>query len=94
VTARGLTLLELLVVLAIMGLLAGISGIAIASLRVPHPDLRAEALARAHARAITDGSAVTVPADSAHAALLFLPDGRAVGTGADPLTGEVARAAR
>jgi prepilin-type N-terminal cleavage/methylation domain-containing protein len=80
---RGVTLVELIVTLALLGVILGLSGVAIASLR-PSPQARPRVeLERARMEAIRTGRAVR--ADSA----LFLPDGRAIGAGVDPLTGEI-----
>jgi prepilin-type N-terminal cleavage/methylation domain-containing protein len=78
---RGVTLVELLVVLAVLGLVLGISGVALASLREPSEASELRGLERARAEAIRTGA----PVLTAH--VLFLPDGRAVGAGVDPLTG-------
>ena len=78
-----MTLLELVVALAILGLILGVSGVALASLRPPAGSEVARARQRARAEAIRAGTAVR--ADS----VLFLPDGRALGPGVDPLTGAV-----
>jgi prepilin-type N-terminal cleavage/methylation domain-containing protein len=75
------TLVELIVVLAILGLLLAMSGLALASLREPPEAAGIRELARAHAEAIRGGAPVT--GDS----VLFLPDGRAIGAGVDYLTG-------
>lgn len=78
--ARGFTLVELIVVLSLFGLMLGISGLALSSLRVSEPPAQQE-LRAARAGAIRDGIPRT-----AHG-VLFLPDGRAIGTGVDPMTG-------
>jgi prepilin-type N-terminal cleavage/methylation domain-containing protein len=90
----GVTLVELLVVIAILSLIFGVSGLAFASLRVPRESEWIRALRRARAEAIQSGlpTRTAIPPDSAMnrvllRAPLFLPDGRAVGSGADPLTG-------
>ena len=90
----GFTLLEVIVVVAIVGLVFGVSGLAFASLRVPRQSAWLGALERARAQAIETGRPVraAVPTDTgaSHSPLatpLFLPDGRAIGAGADPLTG-------
>jgi prepilin-type N-terminal cleavage/methylation domain-containing protein len=77
----GVTLVELIVVLAILGLVLGISGVALASLREPARSAEMQQLARARAEAIQSGAAV------ARDSVLFLPDGRAIGGNADYLTG-------
>lgn len=86
---HGFTLIELIVVLAILGLIAGISGLALASLSVPGESMRTAALRRARAQSIESGIPVSTDRYGApHTAhVLFLPDGRALGPGADPLTG-------
>jgi prepilin-type N-terminal cleavage/methylation domain-containing protein len=77
----GVTLLELLVVLTILGFVLGISGLAIASLQAPRESTDARDLRRARAEAIQSGAPRT-----AHG-VRFLPDGRAIGVGVDPLSG-------
>lgn len=81
----GVTLLELLVVLVVLALVAGVSGLGLMSLS-PQPSAAAvRALVAARAAAIRSGVPVTVTTDSA--AIRFLPDGRGLGPGVDPLTG-------
>ena len=85
---EGYTLIEVIVVLAILGLVLGISGLALASLKAPRESERTRALREARADAIRSGRpvrAVNVPLPTP--APLFLPDGRAIGPGVDPLTG-------
>lgn len=85
---RGLTLVELLVVLALLGLILGVSGLSLASLKEPTEAWDTRELRRARAEAIRTG--VPVPADTSTSRLLpalFLPDGRAIGANVDPLTG-------
>lgn len=88
--ARGVTLIELITALAILGLVVGISGVALASLRFPRESETARELQRARIAAIRTGRPVIVVGhlapDTGHR-FLFLPDGRAVGPGLDPLTG-------
>ena len=80
-SAWGVTLVELLVVLAVVGATLGVTGLALGSLRMPRePELISE-LRKARAEAIRTG----VPRTIDHAR--FLPDGRAIGPGLDPLTG-------
>lgn len=79
----GVTLVELLVVLALLGLVLGVSGLALASLREPAESAEVEGLRRARAEAIKNGEPV------ARDSVLFLPDGRAVGAQVDPLTGAI-----
>jgi Tfp pilus assembly protein FimT len=75
------TLVELLVVLALLGLVLGISGLALASLREPRESVELGELRQARAEAIRSG------APRAAHGVLFLPDGRAIGPNVDPLTG-------
>ncbi len=78
---RGVTLLELLVVLTVLGVVLGVTGLAIASLQAPRESEEILALTRARAEAIHSGARRT-----AHG-VLFFPDGRAIGPKVDPLTG-------
>ncbi len=76
---RGFTLIEMLVVIALLGIMVGVTTVALAPRRQtqgPSSDLQ-------HARidAIKSGAP-----RMAHG-VLFLPDGRAIGSGVDPLTG-------
>jgi len=80
--ASGVTLLEMLVVLTVLGIVLGVSGLAIESLRVPRESQEALDLRRARAEAIQSGAPRT-----AHG-VRFLPDGRAIGLGVNALTGE------
>jgi prepilin-type N-terminal cleavage/methylation domain-containing protein len=97
--SAGVTLLELLVALAITGLLATLAAVALGDLRGRAPSPRLASLARARATAIRTGTAVTLPLGP-DSLVRFLPDGRAIGPAADPLTGrptpheQVARAQR
>lgn len=71
---KGFTLLELIAVLAIVGLIVSLSTVALGSLVRPEdPDVRARREARA--KAIRQGIPVV-----SHG-LRFLPDGRVIGTG-------------
>lgn len=79
----GVTLVELIVVLALLGLVLGVSGLALASLREPSEAVDISAMRRARAQAVETGAPRT-----AHG-VLFLPDGRAVGPHVDPLTGAI-----
>jgi len=84
----GITLVELIVVVAIIGLVFGVTGLASLSLRTPRESAWAAALRHARTEAIHNGRPVrAVTTSTQHLAPLFLPDGRAVGPGADPLTG-------
>jgi len=99
-------LVELLVVITILGLMFGVTGLALGSLRAPREAALVRALRAARAEAIRSGKAVLVFRDSMTAGFstaassdrptaalshrqtaLFVPDGRAIGPGVDPLTG-------
>lgn len=75
---RGVTLVELVVVIAILGLAAGVAGLAF---RPPPsrtgPDARGPAIAGARARALATGARVTVAVDSggSDATVTAHPDG-------------------
>jgi len=93
---RAFTLIEVVVALALFGLILGVSGLALASLREPPSADSTRQVTNARAAAIQTGRPVTVtvalPDTGEYRAsrttqLLFLPDGRSVGQGADPLTG-------
>src|ERR671930_511085 len=88
----GVTLAELLVVLAIMGLTAVVAGLAFTSLRSPTQTRMFVELRQARAEAIRTGKPIALespPATmpSGRVTVRFLPDGRALGPGVDPLTG-------
>ena len=72
----------MLVVLTVLGLVLGVTGLAIESLRPPRESEQVVDLKRARAQAVHSG----VPR-TAHG-VRFLPDGRAIGPGANGLTGE------
>lgn len=78
---RGVTLLELLVVLTVLGIILGVTGLAIGSLTTPRESALVIDLRKARGEAIQSGERRT-----AHG-VLFLPDGRAIGANVDPLTG-------
>lgn len=80
--ASGVTLLELLVVLTILGLILGVSGLALGALKTPAESGQVRDLKQARADAIQSGAPRT-----AHG-VRFLPDGRAIGLGVDPVTGQ------
>lgn len=97
----GVTLVELLVVLVLLGLLAGMSGVAVSALRPRPEDATRAALRQARAEALRTGQEVeldlVVPdslgGDPPRWRLRFLPDGRVLGSGVDPWTGELVREA-
>ena len=78
---NGMTIIELIVVLAMLGLILGESGLAWSSLRTSKQSEETVALRGARAVVIHSGARGT-----SHG-VLFLPDGRAIGPGVDPLTG-------
>lgn len=90
-----MTLIELLVVLAILALMAGVSVVALRVTRVVTPADNAS-LAHAREMAIDSGRAVTASvggdATVPPRRVRFLPDGRALGAGVDPLTGGIGHA--
>jgi len=77
----GVTLVELIVVLVLLGLVLGMSGLALASLREPGESDDLRELQKARAEAVQSGVPRTAQG------VLFLPDGRAIGPNVDPLTG-------
>jgi len=93
-TPRGFTLVEVIVVVAILGLIAGMSGLGFVGLRSPRESERVRDLWRARAEAIQTGRPMIAEDNrglrTAH--VLFLPDGRAIGVGVDPITGAPADA--
>lgn len=90
---RGVTLVELLVVLTILGLLAGIAGVAMAVGRQePAVSGTAARIQDARRRALTERHAVTISfaVDSVPREATAFPDGTVVADGeieVDPLTG-------
>lgn len=89
----GYTLIEVIVVLALIGLVVGIGGLALASLKVPRESEAVRAMRDARTQAIRTGDPVSLTTMASDTGLnertthLFLPDGRAIGPGLDPLTG-------
>lgn len=91
-TRAGATLAELLVVLLILGLTAGVAGLSVAALRRPPESELGHRIRSARATAIRQGTALTVSLDSVGSdepgsLRRFLPDGRVIGVGVDPWTG-------
>jgi prepilin-type N-terminal cleavage/methylation domain-containing protein len=78
---HGVTLLELIVVLAVLGVILGVTGLALGTLKSPREAQRLTDLRQARAEAIHAGAPRT-----AHG-IRFLPDSRAIGPNVDPLTG-------
>lgn len=79
--AWGVTLIELIVVLAILGAILGVSGLAWGTLKAPRESELVLELRSARTQAIRTGAPRT-----SHR-VRFLADGRAIGPGVDPLTG-------
>jgi prepilin-type N-terminal cleavage/methylation domain-containing protein len=79
--ASGVTLVELLVVLTILGVVLGVTGLALGSLQAPRESQEIIDLHEARTTAIRSG----IPR-SVHG-VRFLPDGRAIGPAVDPLSG-------
>ena len=79
--AQGVTLLELIVVLAVLGVILGVTGLALGTLQNPREAQQLIDLRQARAEAIHAGAPRTTHG------VRFLPDGRAIGPDVDPLTG-------
>lgn len=93
---RGVTLVELVVTLLILGVIGGVAGVQLARVGRVVPDPPYAALANARRRALAEGRAVTslVSVDGRWALVTALPDGRLLAdsaTGLDMLSGQVAR---
>jgi prepilin-type N-terminal cleavage/methylation domain-containing protein len=90
----GFTLVELLVVLVLLGIVAGVSATALPSLlRAPFRPSLAMRLLAARREAVLAGRAVSLvvpdPRTGASRRWRFLPDGRALGPGLDPRDGAI-----
>ena len=87
--ARGFSLLEVMVVIAMLGLTTGLSTLAFTMLKGPAQGEQIRTLQRGRSEAIESGRPVLVESkrDLRTVHVLFLPDGRALGAGVDPLTG-------
>jgi len=79
--ASGVTLLEMLVTLTLLGLILGVAVLAVGSLKTPRQSQEIMDMREARTAAIRSGTRRI-----AHG-VLFMPDGRAVGPAVDPLTG-------
>lgn len=89
----GVTLVELVLVLALLGMLLGLSGAALAARRPTSDETRRAALREARAAAVRGGVAqerwLALPGpDATPVHLRFLPDGRVLGPGVEPWTGQ------
>jgi prepilin-type N-terminal cleavage/methylation domain-containing protein len=88
----GFTLVELIVVMALMGLIATVSVVALGSLRRPTQPPWLEEHQDARRAALRNGMTVSAVRENAaklQPAILFLPDGRALGRGVDRWTGRI-----
>ena len=84
----GVTLIELLVVLTVLGVVAAVSGVGLATLRPPAEGAVLTEIGLARSRAILSGEPVVVVVDTA--VVRLLPDGRVLGSvppGVDAFTG-------
>jgi prepilin-type N-terminal cleavage/methylation domain-containing protein len=95
VNSRGVTLVELLVVLTILGISAGVVALSLPGSIRSGTDLTGELLA-AHLRAARTGEEQRVPAGAAtwQAPVLLLPDGRIISDSLDPFGGAPLSAVR
>lgn len=85
--------MELIVALSLSSLILAMTVLAVTSLQQPAGGARRRLIAEARARAIRTGMPIVVvtrarDVDSSPVErVLLLPDGRAIGSGVDPLTG-------
>ncbi len=86
---RGVTLLELLVAMALLGLATIVSVAGFRRTATAPLGNSAEALSRGRRLAIEAGAPVTVHLGDSTPPVLFLPDGTALGSGVDPLDGSM-----
>lgn len=82
----GATLLELMVVLAIIGMISGLSLVSLQALRPTVAAVTRERFRAARDSAVRTGRTVELGPDST--VTRFLPDGRGLGAEVDPVTGE------
>lgn len=88
----GVTLVELLVVMLIIGLTTGVAGLAMSSLRPPPLSDFARKVREARTMSIRNGTALTVTMkapdeEGRELVLRFLPDGSVIGPEVDRWTG-------
>ncbi|HET7024570.1 MAG TPA: prepilin-type N-terminal cleavage/methylation domain-containing protein [Gemmatimonadales bacterium] len=93
----GTTLIELIVALAVLGIILGVSAAAIGSLDRKPSSTEVVAIARGRERALRTGVPVSIDLPDSNPnvgprSVLLLPDGRVIGAGYDQLTGAVIRA--
>lgn len=81
----GVTLVELLVALVIVGVMTGLGALSVLSLRPGPRAMALDSMASARRRAIRDARPVVLRDGTQ--VLRFLPDGRVLGGMVDPLTG-------
>jgi prepilin-type N-terminal cleavage/methylation domain-containing protein len=89
---RGFTLVEMVVVIAILGLVAVLSTVAIGSLRAVPQSAQELELEHTRQQALQTGLPTGTEIEDSSGRrpaqpVLFLPDGRALGSGLDPWTG-------
>ena len=91
----GFTLVEVTVVVAVLGLIMGMSALAFGTLRMPRESATVRALRGARSKAVRTGRPVFIEDSGVPRTtpVLFLPDGRGLGDAVDPLTGAPLRAA-
>ena len=77
----GFTLIEVVVSLAVFALILGVTALGFASLRQPSQSAALRQMTLSRDSAVRTGTVVVGEG------FLFLPDGRAIGPGVDPLTG-------
>ena len=82
---NGFTMIEVVVVLALLGIVLGLSAVGVASLRPPARSTELLQLDSARRSAILSGALVRL--GTGRAVGLLLPDGRGIGPNLDPLTG-------
>ncbi len=82
----GTTLVELMVVLALLGLITTLGAIGVVSLRPPANTAFLDSVRSRRAKAIRSGKPEVLRHDSL--TIRFLPDGRVIGGPLDPFTGE------
>ena len=94
--AGGVTLVEMHVVLVIIGVLATTTGLAFSNARLESKPSKQASLNALRTRSILDEHPVQLRYGdpTLQTAVLVLPDGRVIGDGIDPLTGQVIDATR
>jgi len=90
---RGVTMVELVVALAVVGLLSGLALVGFRSVRPEPPAPWVVAADSARAAAVRTGRPAGITDTFGHR-VLFLPDGSGIGRDVDPVLGEVLDGAR